>query len=215
MQKIVIIDTGSGNILSLKRAVEKFETNVIVTQDTNQILSSSKIFFPGVGAFKNVMENLKKNKLDEIISKIKEKQIPIFGICLGLQLFFEESEEFGISKGLSVINGRVEKLPFKTITNQKLKIPSIGWYDLEVHKKISNKIFSNFFKEFDEKNKFYFVHSYFVKPKDKEDIMATYNFGGHKIPAIVSKNNFIGCQFHPEKSGEQGLKLINNFIKFV
>tara|TARA_B100000029_G_scaffold482472_1_gene532560 strand:+ start:43 stop:693 length:651 start_codon:yes stop_codon:yes gene_type:complete len=215
MEKIVIIDTGSSNILSLKRAIEIFHSNVNVTIDPQTILSANKIFFPGVGAFKKVMQTLEKRKLTETLIKTKEKEIPLFGICLGLQLFFNESEEFGTSKGLGLINGNVKMLPQDSKKQEKLKIPNIGWFKLNLNKKFKNKKFSKFIGSIDEKNFYYFVHSYFVNPIKKENIVATYNFGGHEIPAIVSKDNLIGCQFHPEKSGKKGLELISNFLKLT
>ena len=145
--------------------------------------------------------------------KAKEKEIPLFGICLGLQLLFNESEEFGLSKGLGIIEGNVKKLPKDSKNNEKLKVPNIGWFKLNLNKKFTNKKFSKFVGSVDENNFYYFVHSYFVNPLQKENIVATYNFGGHEIPAIVSKDNVIGCQFHPEKSGKKGLELISNFLK--
>ena len=191
MEKIVIIDTGSSNILSLKRAVEKFNSNVHVTTDTQSILSANKIFFPGVGAFKKVMQTLKTRKLIETLSKANEKEIPIFGICLGLQLFFNKSEEFGPSKGLGLIEGDVKILPTVSKDREKLKIPNIGWFRLNLNKEFKNKKFFKFINSIEEKNFYYFVHSYFVNPIKKENIVATYNFGGHEIPAIVSKDNLI------------------------
>ena len=126
MEKIIIINTGSSNILSLKRAVEEFNKNVIVSDDPQTILSANKIFFPGVGAFKKVMEYIEKKKLNETIERVKEKKIPLFGICLGLQLFFDESEEFGPAKGLSLIKGNVKNLPKNSKKNEKLKVPNMG-----------------------------------------------------------------------------------------
>ncbi len=213
--EIVIIDTESSNILSLKKAVEIFHPNVKVTNDPQAILSAQKIFFPGVGAFKKVMQDLETKKLTETLIKAKNKEIPIFGICLGLQLFFNESEEFGPSKGLGLIDGNVRMLPKKSKNQEKLKIPNIGWFKLNLNKKFSNKKFSKFISSIDEKIFYYFVHSYFVNPLKKENIVATYNFGDHEIPAIVSKDNLIGCQFHPEKSGKKGLELISNFLKLT
>ena len=211
MEKIAIINTGSSNILSLKRAVEGFNSNVTVTEDSKIILSAHKIFFPGVGAFRKVMETIEKRKLIETLDQVKEKKIPLFGICLGLQLFFDESEEFGPSKGLGLISGNVKKLP--TNSKEKPKIPNMGWFKLNLNKQFTNKHFSKFVNSLNEKDLYYFVHSYFVNPSQKENIVATYNFGGYEIPAIVSKDHIIGCQFHPEKSGKKGLELISNFLK--
>tara|TARA_B100000700_G_scaffold81118_1_gene91291 strand:+ start:1631 stop:2284 length:654 start_codon:yes stop_codon:yes gene_type:complete len=213
MEKIVIIDTKSSNILSLKRAIEIFHSNVEVTSDAKIILSANKIFFPGVGAFKKVMENLEKKKLVETLIKVKEKKIPLLGICLGLQLFFDESEEFGLHKGLGIFEGKVSKLPILSKKKENLKIPSIGWFNLNLNKKFKDQNLIKFLHSLNEKDLYYFVHSYFVNPTNKKNIVATYNFGGHNIPAIVSKDYIIGCQFHPEKSGKKGLELISNFLK--
>ena len=213
MEKIIIINTGSSNILSLKRAVEKFNHNVTVTEDSKTILSGDKIFFPGVGAFKKVMETIEKKKLTETLSQIKEKKIPLFGICLGLQLFFDESEEFGPSKGLGLISGNVKKLP--TNSKEKPKIPNMGWFKLNMNKQFTNKNYSKFVNSLNEKDLYYFVHSYFVNPSEKTNIVAPYNFAGYEIPAIVSKDTLIGCQFPPEKSGKKRLELISNFLKLA
>tara|TARA_Y100000816_G_scaffold287540_1_gene270466 strand:+ start:647 stop:1297 length:651 start_codon:yes stop_codon:yes gene_type:complete len=212
LEKIIIINTGSSNILSLKRAVEEFNKNVIVSDDPQTILSANKIFFPGVGAFKKVMEYIEKKKLNETIERVKEKKIPLFGICLGLQLFFDESEEFGPAKGLSLIKGNVKNLPKYSKKNEKLKVPNMGWFKLVLKKEFKSKTFYKFINSLNEKDFYYFVHSYFVKPNDATSVVATYDFGGHQIPAIVSKDNLIGCQFHPEKSGKKGLELISNFL---
>ena len=214
MNKIVIINTGSSNLLSLKRAIELFDQNVVISDNADQILSASRVFFPGVGAFKRVMDNLIEKKIVDILLNIKKKEIPLLGICLGLQLMFDNSQEFGNNKGLGLINGDVNLLPNLTIENKKIKVPNIEWVKLIINKKFKNKKTSNFLKNLNTDERFYFIHSYYVNPSNEEEILAYYNFGGHHIPAIVSKNNMIGCQFHPEKSGKQGLNLISNFLKF-
>jgi len=214
MNKIVIINTGSSNLLSLKRAIELFDQNVVISENADQILSASRVFFPGVGAFKRVMDNLIEKKIVDILLNIKKKEIPLLGICLGLQLMFDNSQEFGNNKGLGLINGDVNLLPNLTIENKKIKVPNIEWVKLIINKKFKNKKTSNFLKNLNADERFYFIHSYYVNPTNEEEILAYYNFGGHHIPAIVSKNNMIGCQFHPEKSGKQGLNLISNFLKF-
>ena len=145
--------------------------------------------------------------------KTRDKKIPLLGICLGLQLFFNTSEEFGKSNGLGLIKGNVKKLPSISQKNERLKIPNMGWFKVDLNNRLNSDIFSKFVKSINENNLYYFVHSFFVDPIEKKNIAATYNFGGHKIPAIVSKDNFIGCQFHPEKSGKKGLEIISNFLK--
>ena len=147
--KVVIIDTGSSNILSLKKAVEIFHSDVKVTTEPNSILSAQKIFFPGVGAFKKVMKSLEQKKLTDTLIQANNKKISIFGICLGLQLFFDDSEEFGESKGLGLIKGSVKMLPKNSKNNTKLKIPNIGWFKLNLNKKFDNKNFSKFVNSID------------------------------------------------------------------
>jgi len=211
-KKITIINCGSGNILSIKRAFEKWNVEVSIADKKEEILSASRLVLPGVGAFSHAMQNLKSIGFFDAIYSSKFKEIPLLGICLGMQLLFEESEEFGKFKGLDLIKGKVIKLPELSSNKKKLKIPSIGWNQLILSKNALTGNNSNFFKKFDKDNAFYFVHSYFSNPINKDCILASYNFGGHLIPSIVANNNIIGCQFHPEKSGAPGLNLIKNFI---
>ena len=211
-KKVTIVDTGSGNILSIKRAFEKWDAEVGITDKKEKILSASRLVLPGVGSFKNAIDKLNSKNFIEVISEIKSKEIPLLGICLGMQLFFEESEEFGKFKGLSLIEGKVIKLPVLSLDHEKLKIPSIGWHKLILEDNAFSFKENKFFKNFNSEDRFYFVHSYYANPNDKSLILASYNFGDHLIPSIVAKNNIIGCQFHPEKSGPFGLNLIKNFI---
>ena len=148
----------------------------------------------------------------DIMSDVRFKEIPLLGICVGMQLFFEQSEEFGRFKGLGLIKGVVQKLPDISLDKKKLKIPSIGWHDLILTKNVSTLNNEKFFKNFNKEDSFYFVHSYYANPSEKNCILASYKFGGHLIPSIVAKDNIIGCQFHPEKSGPSGLNIIRNFI---
>ena len=211
-KKLTIIDTSCGNILSIRRAVEKNDCEVLITKDINKILSSNKLILPGVGAFRNAMDELEKIKFLDIIQNIKDKEIPILGICLGMQLLFEESKEFGNFKGLGLIKGKIIKLPNLSKSGKKLKIPSIGWNEVIINKDSINNINEIFLNDYTNGSNFYFVHSYYAKVENKKNIIATYKFGDKEIPSIVSEKNIIGCQFHPEKSGQNGLKLIKNFI---
>ena len=212
MKKITIVDTQSGNILSIKRAFEKCDAEVEISNEKEKILKASRLVLPGVGAFNNTITKLKSMKLLDIFNDDKLKNKPLLGICLGMQLFFDESEEFGTHKGLRLIGGRVIKLPDLSLKKKELKIPSIGWRKLILTKTTSNLMKDLFFKNFREDNKFYFVHSYYVVPNNNDLILANYAYGDFLIPAVVGKDNIIGCQFHPEKSGPSGLNLIKNFI---
>jgi len=204
-KNISIIDYDIGNILSVKRSVEILGFKTLVTNEKDEILNSDKIILPGVGAFKNGMNLLKKHNLIEILKEAAERKKSILGICLGMQLFFDESFEFGHTEGLGLIKGKVEKIIIDD-NDESLKIPSIGWNELIVKKK--DKILSSI----KNKNSTYFVHSYMASPEDKSVITSVYKFGNKEIVASVNLENIYGCQFHPEKSGKIGLEILNNFI---
>ncbi len=208
MQSIAVVDYKSGNLLSIKRAVEKFNTKVKITSDYDEILSSDKIILPGVGAFGNAINKLKSIRFTELIQEPKFKKIPLLGICLGMQLLFDNSFELGSHKGLGLMKGDVKLLP--KYNKNFFKIPNIGWHKL--HLSPNKADLFNFLKYINPKDRFYFVHSYCVYPKELTNIKANYFFDKNAIPAIVSSNNIIGFQFHPEKSGDSGLKLIQSFL---
>ena len=205
MKNIVIVDYDCGNLLSIKRAIEKIGYTSTVSRDLKELQKSSHMILPGVGAFGNAISLLKKHKLIEIIKKhsIEEKK-PLLGICLGMQLLLSNSNEFGFSKGLDIIEGNVEKIADQT--KKKIKVPHIGWNSLKFLDKNNNFIL-------DGNNSFYFIHSYMAKPKDKKTIEAFTIFEKIKIPAIIRKENISGFQFHPEKSANSGLELIQKFCK--
>ena len=203
--KIKIIDTGNANLLSLYRAVKLFESNVEISSNPKEIVKADKIFLPGVGAFKNCINNLKFKGIFDTLKDIEKEQIPIMGICLGMQILFNNSNEFGDTEGLGLIKGDIKNLSIIN-SEKKFKIPSIGWIQT-----ISNKNFKNISNIIE--NKFYFVHSYYAVNIDEKNLVSYYFLNKNKIPAIVKKDNIIGCQFHPEKSSKQGLKIIENFLK--
>ncbi len=207
---ITLINYGLGNILSVERAFKKAGANVILTNSKDKIEKANKIILPGVGSFGFAISKLKKLNIFDTITKTVEKGTPILGICLGMQLLFEKSYEFGRYEGFSFLEGEV--IPIKKKLNQQIKIPNINWLNLvktnnlQNENKIITKI--NF-----ESDKFYFIHSFLAQPKNLEDIIACSFYNEIKIPAVVNKDNIFGCQFHPEKSGEAGFKIINNFLK--
>lgn len=203
--KIKIIDTGNANLLSLYRAVKLFESNVEISSNPKEIVKADKIFLPGVGAFKNCINNLKFKGIFNTLKDIEKEQIPIMGICLGMQILFNNSNEFGDTEGLGLIKGDIKNLSIIN-SEKKFKIPSIGWIQT-----ISNKNFKNISNIIE--NKFYFIHSYYAANIDEKNLVSYYSLNKNKIPAIVKKDNIIGCQFHPEKSSKQGLKIIENFLK--
>ena len=209
MQTITVVDVESGNLLSIQRALENFGAKVKFTKNYKEILNAEKLILPGVGAFGNAIKKLNSIGFAELIKEPKFQNIPMLGICLGMQLLFEKSYEFGKFDGLSLIQGEVKSL---TNYDKKIyKIPNIGWHQIIPTKNNSDhfKILENLTQE----DKFYFVHSFCVYPKNNKEISANYLFDKNLIPAVTIKKNLIGFQFHPEKSGASGLKLINNFIK--
>ena len=211
LSKIIIIDYGTGNLLSVKRAFEFCGVQVKLTDDPKEITQASRLVLPGVGAYTSAMNRLKILNLINPIKEAAQKKIPLLGICLGMQLLFDESEEFGITSGLSIISGRVISLPTVSIDKKKLKIPYIGWSKIFYD---SNEIFekNNLIHSVSLHDAFYFVHSFMATPSQKDILSAYYLYGGHKILAAFQYENFIGCQFHPEKSGVPGLKILKNFM---
>ncbi len=206
MKKIVIINCG-GNLLSLTRAIQKFENNFLITSNLDEIKSASHIFLPGVGAFKKAMSILKEKNLKKLLQELDYKKVNLMGICLGMQLLFNNSEENGFEDGLGLIRGNVEKIQLNQIDKtNKLKIPNIGWHDILINHK------SQLFNGINKKFQCYFVHSYHAKVIDPNECLAEIKYGSKYLTSIVKKNNIYGCQFHPEKSGLDGLKLIKNFL---
>ncbi len=202
---IVIIDYGMGNLRSVQKAFEKFCSNVTVSSSAKDILRADKIILPGVGAFKVAMDELKKKDLIKPIKDSIEKGKPFLGICLGLQLLFSESEEGGKIKGLDIIKGRVKRFKEKP----GLKIPHMGWNRVRVKGKGSGAKILDGVKD---KSYMYFVHSYYVDPKDKDVILCQTDYSGN-FTSGIHKDNVYGFQFHPEKSQAIGLKIVENFVK--
>ncbi|ABR55777.1 imidazole glycerol phosphate synthase subunit HisH [Methanococcus aeolicus] len=204
---IAIIDYNAGNLRSIKKAVELYSNNIVITNDPETIFSADKIILPGVGNFGSVMQNLSiKNgeySLKEVIGKAVEN-VPFLGICLGMQLLMEQSEECGDSKdgGLGIIKGDV--LKFKGVE----KIPHMGWNNVEQVKDIP------LFEGIKNNEYFYFVHSYFVNPSNA-DVIAGVSDYGNKFACVLNKDNIYATQFHPEKSGNAGLKMIENFVELI
>tara|TARA_A100001388_G_scaffold256101_1_gene221011 strand:+ start:2051 stop:2686 length:636 start_codon:yes stop_codon:yes gene_type:complete len=207
-KKITIIDYGVGNILSIQNAIRFNGFDPIITSNPELIDRSSHIILPGVGAFPAAMEKLKKLNLIDPIQSFKEKGKFILGICLGMQLLFSKSEEFNNTEGLRLIEGDIVKLDkFNNYNN--IKLPNIGWRKLDIDSS-NNKI--ELLTDIKKNSQFYFVHSYALKEISKDVKIIKSSYGNVNFPAIVKENNIFGCQFHPEKSRENGLKLINNFL---
>jgi len=208
--EITIIDYGVGNLLSVRRGFEHCGAKVHITSDKNEILASNKVVLPGVGAFSNAMQALKDLGLVETIQSLVENGTPLLGICLGMQLLFDESEEFGPTAGLGIIPGKVVALPSLTKSGSLHKIPHIGWsgiYASGMSKQWENKLLN----DVECGSPVYFVHSFMAQPNDPLNLIAECIYGGHRIPAVIAKDNVVGCQFHPEKSGSIGLKILQRF----
>ena len=173
----------------------------VITRDREEILAADKVILPGVGAFGDAMEKIRNYGLEEVIHEVVDKGTPFLGICLGLQLLFESSEESKGVKGLGLLKGKIVKIP----DNQGLKVPQIGWNSL----KFPNK--GKLFAGIDEDSYVYFVHSYYLKAEEPEIVVATTDYAT-LIHAAVEKGNIFACQFHPEKSSDVGLKILENFI---
>ena len=210
LSKVTILDYGVGNLLSVKRGLEHFGAEVKITSDYRDIQKADRLVFPGVGAFPNAMETLEKLDLIDPIKAFVKAGKPFMAICLGMQLLMEESDEFQITKGLGLINGKVTKLPSGNAQNISHKVPHIGWSRIQPGKNLSNwnstLLQDNAIDDF-----VYFVHSYHVQPLEPALILATTNFNGIEVVAAVKSGNITAFQFHPEKSSKTGLKILNRF----
>ena len=209
--QVTVIDYGVGNMLSVQRGLEYCGASVILSSDPEEILSAKRVVLPGVGAFGSAMQALGRLGLIPVINEIARCQIPLLGICLGMQLLLEESEEFGITEGLGLISGRVTPVPNQTLFGETLKIPHIGWSEL----KLSPTLVS--WKETLLQDNFagdaaYFIHSFMAVPTNPDHCIANCVYGGHLVPAAICRDRITGCQFHPEKSGEIGLRVLRRFL---
>jgi|SRR3989338_3764328 len=216
---IAIIDYGMGNLRSVQKGFERVGHDAIVTNNPQEIFSSDGVVLPGVGAFKDCMRNLREGGLINIIHKVIDNGKPFLGICLGLQLLFTESEEFGIHKGLDIIKGRVVKFSFNTPNSElrtpNLKVPHMGWNNIKKSDQWSvvsgqKNQFSPIFDGISDSTYFYFVHSYYVIPEENSVIASTTDYGVEFVSSIW-RDNLFACQFHPEKSQELGLRMLRNF----
>ena len=199
---IAIIDYNAGNLKSVEKALHFLEQPCVITRDRSEILAADHVILPGVGAFGDAMEQLKKYELDKVIREVAEQNKPLLGICLGLQLLFESSEESPGVEGLHILDGQVLRIPDK----EGLKIPHIGWNSLSYPNQ------GRLFAGIPEDAYVYFVHSYYLKAANPSIVCATTEYSTH-IHAAVEKGNVFACQFHPEKSSSTGLKILKNFTQ--
>jgi len=206
--KVAIVDYDIGNVRSIINVFKKFDIEIILTKDKKDILEANGVVLPGVGAFAHGMENLKKYGLIDILNEYVKTNKPFLGICLGMQMLLEESEEFGITKGLGYIKGKIIKLPIK---NDE-KLPHVSWNEIK-QKNIAWK--NTILDSIEENSNMYFVHSFVAVPESESNILSTTEYGGIEFCSAVIKGNIYGTQFHPEKSATIGLKVIENFVKIV
>ena len=199
---IAIIDYDAGNIKSVEKALQRLGQKVMITRDPEEILSADKVILPGVGSFGDAMGNLRKYHLDQVIYQVVERSIPFLGICLGLQLLFEKSDETKGVAGLGILKGEICRIP----DGENLKIPHMGWNSLHLQNN------GRLFRGIKEDAYVYFVHSYYLKAEDEEIVKATTEYGTH-IHASVEQGNVFACQFHPEKSSDVGLEILKNFVE--
>lgn len=203
--KVGILDLNAGNIFSVYKVLNQITKNVEIIENYDSSKTYSHIVIPGVASFGAAMKTFKEKNFDSLINDFIINQKPILGLCVGCQILFGSSLEFSFSKGLDLINGKVEKLPSKKYIGAKL--PNVGWFRINFNS--NNKLF----KTVNKNDFFYFTHSFHCIPNKNENILATYNFYKEKIVAAVIHNNIIGLQFHPELSSYAGKKILKNFLK--
>ena len=204
---IGIVDYGMGNLFSVYNAIERLGADSVISSDPAVLNRCDGLILPGVGAFRDAMLALKEQKLDLFLNEYVDSERPLLGICLGMQLLFESSDEHGFSEGLCFLDGHIAKFTGIDQTGKTYKVPHMGWNKL--HFKKEHPLLEGLTEDY-----VYFVHSYFAQVKDSAELIATATYDV-EVPGIVGKDNVMGMQFHPEKSGQMGKGLLNNFIKLV
>lgn len=194
---IAIIDYGMGNLRSVQKAFEYLGMEAVITEEIEVIQKADKVVLPGVGAFKDAIETIREKGIDTVLWETVKQQKPLLGICLGMQMFFEKSYEYGEHKGLGIFQGEIKRLP------DGVKIPHMGWNSLNIKKKMP------LFEGLPQESYVYFVHSYYLQTE--ADIVSATTYYGKEIQVAAQKDNVFALQFHPEKSGEVGLKILENF----
>ena len=210
--KITVIDYGLSNLLSVRRAFEYFGAEVEITGSRSRILSAKTLVLPGVGAFKDGMAGLSGLSLADAIADKCAVGTPLLGICLGMQMLFDESDEFGRHRGLGLIPGRVERIPGVDTDGAPQRVPHVGWAPVLPPQKRGGSFRGTVFEDVPPGGELYFVHSYEAKPAYDAHRLADTVYGGRRLCAAAQKGSVIGCQFHPEKSGKLGLSVIHRYL---
>jgi glutamine amidotransferase len=210
-KKIVIIDYGIGNVKSMYNAFFNIGFKPELTSDKQTILNADAVILPGVGAFNKGMENLNERGLFQIIHEYIKKGNPFLGVCLGMQMLLEESEEFGLTPGLGLIKGKVVKLPI--LPNSDEKLPHVSWNELNEPRK--GKWKGTILENIPVNTDAYFVHSFVAVPTNENDILSSTNYAGVNFCSAVHHENIYGTQFHPEKSSHRGLSILTNFVNLI
>ena len=208
MNELVLVDYGVGNLLSVRRALEACGARVDATDDPERIAAAPRLVLPGVGAFGDCMDELRRRDLVEPLRTYATGGRPFLGICVGMQMLFDVSEEFGEHKGLGVIPGRVVRIASTTSEGSTHKIPHIGWSSLQPATPWAGSVLADLHPG----ECCYFVHSFTAEPDDDGARLADVTYGGRRISAVVRAGNAYGCQFHPEKSGPTGLRMLRTFV---
>ena len=207
---VTVVDYGVGNLLSVTRALELFGAEVKVTDRPIEVAEAERLVLPGVGAFSDGMTGLAKRKLIEPIKEFSNNGRPFLGICLGMQMMLDSSEEFGEHEGLGLIHGRVRAIPNTALNGESHKIPHIGWNQLTA---TGDDVWEGSILERTEVGEsVYFVHSFHAEPLNKADVLALCDYNGRQVCAAIRAGNLFGAQFHPEKSGPVGLAIIETFL---
>jgi glutamine amidotransferase len=210
-KKIIIIDYQLGNLFSVNQCLKNIGIDAIISSNPEAIKNADALVLPGVGAYSDAMENLKKlGQLDSLKESISQGK-PLLGICLGLQMLFDESEEFGKYEGLGIISGTVRKFPVEYINNKRIKIPQIAWNS--IFPSVSGGWLETPLEDIKENEDFYFVHSFYVVPEDENIILSKSTYGNTTYASSILSDNIFACQFHPEKSAKEGIKIYKKWAK--
>lgn len=207
--KIGVIDYGMGNLFSVEQAIKRLGCDVVISADQETLLQCDGLILPGVGAFQDAMKKLEDSGLVLLFDEVVASNKPLLGICLGMQLLFEESEENGQWKGLGLFKGRIQQFSGKDASGKAYRVPHMGWNNLEFTKVPS------WLEQLPKERYVYFVHSYFATDMDDDNLVAFAEYGDVQVPGIVQKGYVTGMQFHPEKSGECGVYLLQQWLHSV